>query len=103
MKESSTYQAALEEGRSEGRSEGRIAEARRLLLFVGTARFGPPDEPTRAAILHLVGERLRFRHSYPFPLAAATTSCWPGQHLLSILAPGPKVLESGSVGNPPSG
>jgi hypothetical protein len=50
MKESSMYQATLEEGRSEGRSEGRIAEARRLLLFVGTVRFGPPDEPTGAAI-----------------------------------------------------
>jgi predicted transposase YdaD len=50
MKESSTYQAILEEGRSEGRSEGSLAEARRLLLLQGTARFGPPDEPTRAAI-----------------------------------------------------
>jgi predicted transposase YdaD len=46
MKESSTYQAILEEGRS----EGSVTEARRLLLLLGTARFGPPDEPTRAAI-----------------------------------------------------
>ena len=46
MTESSTYQAIL----AEGRSEGRTAEARKLLLFVGTARFGPPDEPARAAI-----------------------------------------------------
>ena len=46
MKESSTYQAIVEEGRC----EGRIAETRKLLLLVGTARFGPPDEPTRAAV-----------------------------------------------------
>ncbi len=46
VKESSTYQAILEEGRS----EGSVTEARRLLLLLGTARFGPPDEPTRAAI-----------------------------------------------------
>jgi hypothetical protein len=54
MKESSTYQAILEEGRSEGiergRSEGSVAEARRLLLLLGAARFGPPDERVRAAI-----------------------------------------------------
>jgi len=46
MKESSTYQAILDEGRS----EGSLAEARRLLLLQGTVRFGPPDEPTRATI-----------------------------------------------------
>jgi predicted transposase YdaD len=62
MKESSTYQAILDEGRSEGielgrsegiqlgRSEGSVAEARRLLLLLGIARFGPPDEQVRAAI-----------------------------------------------------
>jgi predicted transposase YdaD len=54
MKESSTYQAILEEGRSEGielgRTEGSVAEARRLLLLLGTARLGPPDATTRAAI-----------------------------------------------------
>jgi hypothetical protein len=54
MRESSTYQAILDEGRSEGielgRSEGSLAEARRLLFLQGTVRFGPPDTPTRAAI-----------------------------------------------------
>jgi predicted transposase YdaD len=54
MKESSTYQAILDEGRSEGielgRSEGSLTEARRLLLLQGTARFGAPNEATRAAI-----------------------------------------------------
>jgi hypothetical protein len=42
MKESSTYQAILE--------EGRIEEARRLLLLLGSDRFGPPDSGERAAI-----------------------------------------------------
>jgi predicted transposase YdaD len=42
MRESSTYQAILEEGRTE--------EARRRLLLQGNDRFGPPDAPTRAAI-----------------------------------------------------
>jgi predicted transposase YdaD len=42
MRESSTYQAILQEGREEGREEGSIAEARRLLLLLGTRRFGAP-------------------------------------------------------------
>jgi predicted transposase YdaD len=42
MRESSTYQAILEEGRAE--------EARRLLLLQGHDRFGPPSSETRAAI-----------------------------------------------------
>ena len=46
MKESSTYQAILEEGRN----EGSAAEARRLLLLQGTERFGDPDESTRLAL-----------------------------------------------------
>jgi Domain of unknown function (DUF4351) len=42
MKESSTYQAILDEGRAEG--------VRKVLMRLGTRRFGPPDAPTRAAI-----------------------------------------------------
>jgi predicted transposase YdaD len=42
MRESSTYQAILAEGRAE--------EARRLLLLVGGERFGPPDERTRTTL-----------------------------------------------------
>jgi len=38
MEESATYQAILAEGE------------KRLLLLMGTKRFGPPDAPTRAAI-----------------------------------------------------
>jgi predicted transposase YdaD len=39
MKESSVYQGLLQEGRVEGRAE----EARKLLLRLGTLRFGPLD------------------------------------------------------------
>ncbi|MHB1425363.1 MAG: RpnC/YadD family protein [Gemmataceae bacterium] len=46
MKESSTYQAILEEGRS----EGAVAEAKKLLRIFGSRRFGDPDAQTVAAI-----------------------------------------------------
>jgi predicted transposase YdaD len=42
MKESTTYQAIVREGRAE--------EARRMLLLQGEARFGSPDSAARAAI-----------------------------------------------------
>jgi predicted transposase YdaD len=63
MKESSTYQAILAEGRTEGRAEGRVEgraeEARRLLRLLGDRRFGPPDARNRAAIESLTSvERL---------------------------------------------
>jgi predicted transposase YdaD len=57
MKESSTYQAILEEGREEGRAEGRtegaVAEARKLLRQLGEDLFGPPDARTAATIEQL--------------------------------------------------
>jgi hypothetical protein len=50
MRESTIYQAILQEGRGEGLSAGRVGEAQRLLLRQGGIRFGPPDEATRAAV-----------------------------------------------------
>lgn len=58
MRESSTYQLILDEGRAEGlakgrmegRVEGRAEGARETLLRQGRVRFGPPDEPTRTAL-----------------------------------------------------
>jgi predicted transposase YdaD len=54
MRESTTYQAILEEGRTagrlEGQSEGALAEARRVLRLLGDAAFGPPDAGTVAQI-----------------------------------------------------
>jgi hypothetical protein len=40
MKESSTYQYILREGKAEGRVEGRVEEVRRILLRLGQRRFG---------------------------------------------------------------
>ena len=42
MRDSSAYQAILEEGRVEG--------ARQLLLDLGTERLGPPDTVTEATL-----------------------------------------------------
>jgi hypothetical protein len=54
MRESTTYQAILREGRQEGimegRIEGRIEGERRLLVRQGTKRFGVPDAATVTAI-----------------------------------------------------
>lgn len=62
MKESSTYQYILQEGMQKGmqeglregekrgREEGRLEEARRLLLLLGTKRFGGPDRKTQATL-----------------------------------------------------
>jgi predicted transposase YdaD len=50
MRESATYQAILEEGRSEGRVEGRVEEARRFLLLLGENQYGTPDAATRATL-----------------------------------------------------
>lgn len=46
MRESSTYQAILAEGREEGRTE----EARRLLIRLGSRKFGQPDAGTAAVL-----------------------------------------------------
>jgi predicted transposase YdaD len=53
MKESSTYQAILEEGRAKGQIQGALAEAKRLLRQLGEEAFGPPDAQTTAFIEQL--------------------------------------------------
>ncbi len=66
MRESTTYQAVLREGRDEGRIEGRVAGEQRLLLHLGTKRFGEPDAAILTAIeaikdsdrLEALGERI---------------------------------------------
>jgi predicted transposase YdaD len=50
MKESTTYQAILEEGRAEGLAQGAVAEAKKLLRMFGDRVFGPPDARTATAI-----------------------------------------------------
>jgi len=66
MRESTTYQAILREGRQECRQEGRIVGEQRMLHRQGTKRFGVPDASIVAAIeaiqdidrLEAVGERI---------------------------------------------
>ena len=57
MKESSTYQIILEEGRAEGRAEGvvlgAVGEAKKFLRIQGDRAFGPPDDRTAALIEQL--------------------------------------------------
>jgi predicted transposase YdaD len=50
MKESSTYQAILEEGRTEGQAQGALAEARKLLRLRGEEALGPADARVIAVI-----------------------------------------------------
>lgn len=54
LRESHIYQMILEEGRAkgklEGKIEGEITGATKVLLKVGSDRFGPPDQATRDAI-----------------------------------------------------
>ncbi len=57
MKESSTYQAILEEGRTEGIARGlavgAVTEAKKVLRLLGDEAFGSPDAATAAAIERL--------------------------------------------------
>jgi hypothetical protein len=54
MKESTTYQAILEEGRAEGEAKGEtkgaVAEARKILVRLGTPRFGAPGAAVTVAL-----------------------------------------------------
>jgi predicted transposase YdaD len=50
MKESTTYQRILREGRQEGETLGRLQEAQRILRIQGTKKFGTPGVPTVAAV-----------------------------------------------------
>ena len=72
MKESSTYQAIVEEGRAEGIALGSVEEAKKLLRLIGEEAFGPPDAATRAAI-----ERLNdLERVEDLVKRARTAGCW---------------------------
>ena len=46
MKASSAYQAILQEGREEGQADGE----RKMLIIMGSKRFGEPDAQMQAAL-----------------------------------------------------
>jgi predicted transposase YdaD len=73
MKESSTYQAILEEGRAEGRIEGAVAEAKRTLRLQGDDAFGPPD-PRAAAVIERLDDLPRLEEMLR---RVRTASSWP--------------------------
>ena len=50
MRDSSTYQAVLAEGKAEGITQGLTIAERDFLLRGGTRRFGPPDAKTRTML-----------------------------------------------------
>jgi predicted transposase YdaD len=50
MRDSTTYQAILDEGRAEGEIKGRAKEAQRLLLRLGRKSLGDPDVAVEAAV-----------------------------------------------------
>ena len=50
MKESTTYQRILRDGRQEGETIGRVREAHRFLRLLGMRRFGPPSQAIDAVL-----------------------------------------------------
>jgi predicted transposase YdaD len=72
MRESSTYQAILTEGREEGRMEGRVVEAQTILLQMGQKRSGPPDPRVQTAI-EAIGSR---EHLERLSLRLLDVSSW---------------------------
>jgi hypothetical protein len=53
MKESTTYQAILEEGRAEGHLRGAVHEAQKLVFILARERFGPPSTELGLALLSI--------------------------------------------------
>jgi predicted transposase YdaD len=80
MRESVTYQAIVNEGRTTGRVEGRAEEARRLALRLGTRRFGAPgpnvaatlDAMTDIEALEALADRLLTAHGWDDLLRPST-------------------------------
>jgi hypothetical protein len=82
MKESSTYQAILEEGRAEGMAQGAVAEAKKVLRLQGDDAFGPPDTRT-AAVLERLDDVTQLEELLK---RVRTAGSW--QELLGQAAPG---------------
>jgi predicted transposase YdaD len=77
MKESTTYQAILEEGEAKGKLEGKLEGERTILLHLASKKFGPPSKRTTRAIeaitsherLSTLAERVSFVSSWSELLA----------------------------------
>jgi predicted transposase YdaD len=72
MKESTTYQAILDEGAAKGEAKGELKGERRMLLHLASKKFGPPNKKTAWALesidsherLVLLAERVSFVSSW---------------------------------------
>ena len=64
MRESSTIQAFIEEGRRKGLEEGKAGEAggRRIILLQGPMRFGAADDEVRNRLRRDCGPGTTRRH-----------------------------------------
>lgn len=71
MRESSTYQGILEEGRIEGRLQGRLDGVRSTLLQQGRVKFGRPTKATTAA-LEAITDIRRLQRMSERPLSASS-------------------------------
>jgi hypothetical protein len=58
MKESTTYQAILQEGMEEGIKQGALFETKKLLQLAGEQQFGAPDARSKAALERIQDGRL---------------------------------------------
>lgn len=72
LEDSTTYQLILRRGRAVGEAEGETREARRLLVRLGTKRFGPPPASAQSA-LDAVTDRERLERMFD---AALTVAGW---------------------------
>jgi predicted transposase YdaD len=50
MRDSTTYQFILDEGRAEGRARGRAEEAQQLLLRLGRKKLGTPETSVEESV-----------------------------------------------------
>ncbi len=80
MKESSTYQAIL----SEGKTEGAVAEAKKVLRLLGDDAFGLPDART-AKVIERLDDLAQLEELLK---RVRTAESW--RDLLGPLAPGPR-------------
>lgn len=81
MKESTTYQMIVEEGRVEGRLEGTVSAYRNIIRRLGEERLGPPDAATVAALNSLSDPTVLEATS----LRVLTATSW--RELLGLPAP----------------
>jgi hypothetical protein len=71
MRESSTYQWILNQGRTEGRMEGRVEELRERILHQGRLRIGEPA-PADVAALEAIADLEHLRRMLDSTLTATT-------------------------------